>query len=580
MNIWAKLTTFFVLANLTAAVQAYAEDQLVHIEPSQVRVGGEIGRRIDITIEKNLLALDVENDFLAPFREPHDKGWGPGTDIVDMGKLINDAIKFAPYSYDDRVIALKNRLISELIKEQLPDGYIGIFRPEDRIVKEWDQCEMASIISAFRTDDRYFGNNPAREAADELWDYLQKGREAKGYPDVACGGRKARGDDDEAYNMSELVKVGEHVPDKLDDSIGNPERSRVVLDFLTKGDGMVITGAVGMNESWHNDQKGSGALGEICANARLISMLDNQMRAKGDSLCGDIMERVIYNALFGAQSPDGRRLHYFTPFEGKRIYLDRDTYCCPASFRSIIPDLPTMIYYRTADGGVAVNLYTKSKAQFDLDTGLPLTLWQETDYPTSGHVVIHLGLPRPVSFPLKLRIPRWCSEASVSVNGETVAEPVKIGSFLTIERRWRTGDQVTLEMPMSWRFVKGRKTQAGRVAVLRGPMVFCFVPYRARNYSRIDLPGYGPYMDLTKLLTIDPSTLKGPYPDETVRPDGMFCKVQAWAPDRDPSKPLDTQYDLLLELAEFPHPGGEAVYFKVPDMSVAVDDELYLGNVK
>jgi len=103
-------------------------------------------------------------------------------------------------------------------------------------------------------------------------------------------------------------------------------RSRETLDFLLKGDGLLIPGLCGYHECWHSNQQGFFKLGETCTTAYLIRWLDALLQVEGDSLYGDVMERAIYNGLFAAQSPDGRRLRYYAPFEGPRIYFDGDTY--------------------------------------------------------------------------------------------------------------------------------------------------------------------------------------------------------------------------------------------------------------
>jgi len=58
---------------------------------------------------------------------------------------------------------------------------------------------------------------------------------------------------------------------------------------------------------------------------------------------------------------------------------------------------------------------------------------------------------------------------------------VQAGTFFALDRQWKRGDEVTLELPMSWRLVKGRQRQAGRVAVMRGPQVFCLNPIAGRH---------------------------------------------------------------------------------------------------
>ena len=224
---------------------------------------------------------------------------------------------------------------------------------------------------------------------------------------------------------------------------------------------------------------------------------------------------------FAAQSPDGRRLRYYVPFEGEKIYFDKDTYCCPCNFRRIVAELPGMIYYET-DGGVAINLYTESSVKVVLPLGVKLDLKQETDYPNSGHVTFSLDLSQSATFPLKFRIPRWCSSAArIVINDNLVLEEINAGSFFTINREWKTGDVVKLEMPMQWRLVKGRKAQAGRAAVMRGPVLYTLNPELNKHIKPQDI----------KLLRLDPGSMPALIDSSYVRPEGLACRVKAWDPN-------------------------------------------------
>jgi hypothetical protein len=141
------------------------------------------------------------------------------------------------------------------------------------------------------------------------------------------------------------------------------------------------------------------------------------------------------------------------------------------------------------------------------------------------------------------------------------------GSFLEIERLWRPGDQIRLKMPMDWRLIKGRKSQAGRVAVMRGPMLFGLNP---------DLQGdFDP--DMARLMLIDSASLALSYPDDSVRPDGLACKASFWNP-----KSYNTQAkaDIKLILTEYADPGCQATYFLVPNPKAEMlqDDELILST--
>ena len=274
------------------------------------------------------------------------------------------------------------------------------------------------------------------------------------------------------------------------------------------------------------------------------------------------MERTIFNALFAAQSPDGRHLRYFSPLEGPRQYHPTDTYCCPCNYRRIVAELPQMICYR-AGNGAAVNLYTPSEATLRLADGLGVRLRQETAYPSDGRVTVHVIPSREATFPLKFRIPSWAAGCTATVNGRTLPARPKAGTFLTITHDWRPGDRVELDFPMTWRFVRGRQRQVGRVAVMRGPLVYGLDPNHERQLGPRDAA------DLGRLVLL-PASIRGPFADNTVRPGGTACQIQASSEGFG----MGDHGNLTLKLTEFPDPAIQCVYFRVPDLSVSVRDEL------
>ena len=580
------------------------------IDPSQIKVGGEIGRRIDLAIEKNLLAIEVENQFINPFRQKQSRAM----DYVGIGKLIDATVSFARYSKNPKVVELKDRLVKELIATQLEDGYLGSFPAGARIVQLFDEHEMAYNIHALVNNYRYFRDQPSLDAARKLADYYVKNHrsaaatrdpklvckidieralialsEASGdarYRDYIVARQDqptldvARSDDLRHWNSpihvagtGQLTSTQIHAYTfiniclaQLDVYHERPEevllaQSHLVFEHLTRHDGLVISGTCSLKEQFNDNQETRGDVGESCATAYLIRMAHSLLQLEGKAFNGDIMERAIYNALFAAQSPDGRSLRYFTAIDGPRKYWDKDSYCCPGNWRRIVAELPEMIYYRSADGGVLVNLYTASTADVPVASNLTVRLRQETDYPNSGKVVIEVDPSRSAEFPLRLRIPRWCESASVSVNGQPAGGTAKPGEWCSFERLWKTGDVVTLEMPMKTRLVRGRKLQAGKAAVMRGPIVFCFNP--ARQAAR----------QPAAELKVDWTTLAGPVPDPGIRPDGLALEVRAWGPASDLKKPAD----LKLVLSEFVDPAGEQTYWPSADPKAGVTDELCEG---
>ena len=588
------------------AAGTFAADVFTPLGLREVRVRGEIGRRISVTITNNLLVLDADRDFLPLFQSRTNKDG-----YIGLGKLIDATVKFAANTEDTRVLALKRHLITETLKVQEPDGYIGLMAPAHRVRGMWDIHEMGYVIWALLTDYQYFGDEQSLAAARKGADYLVKnwsvlptdwGKGSGVAPHVAVTGiertmlalfrqtgtadyldfsvkTRALPDWDLPIVIGRRPGIEGHIYAYLARCLAQLELYRTqpsrhlleqtdrAMDFMLHHDGLHITGGTGQCEIWTNDQDGRGDLGETCATAYQLRIYDSLLRLKGDPRMGDLMERTIYNALFAAQSPDGRRLRYFAPTEGNRVYWKTDTYCCPCNYRRIVTELPTMVFYRTQTG-LAVNLYTAGQAKLSVKN-VPLTIRQETDYPNSGRVLLHLEPARPMIFPLQLRIPAWAHGANVTINGQVAKGEPKAGSFFELKREWKPGDQVALELPMPWRLVKGRQRQAGRVAVMRGPQLFCLNPEQNTTLTKLDGTELG-------YLALDPSSLTDPVMNSAVRPDGLGCRVRAWKAGFG----LGAKGDYELMLTEFPDPDGKATYFRLRDYSLAVEDELFSEKSK
>jgi len=587
---------------------AVAAEALTPLDVRQVKVGGEIGRRIDMTVTNNLLMLDVDKDFLRPFQE---KRRPDG--YVGLGKTIEAAVRFAAYTKSGETLALKKRLVEETVKTQEPDGYIGIMAKDARMWRMWDIHEMGYIIKGLVTDHRYFAEKRSLDAAVRLADYII--RRWPSMPSdwsnqthyctdpvvmgldramvalyretgerrfltfcvkerslltwdlgIVIGRRELMEGDASAYFSKCLAQLDWY---RLEPQPGLLRQSRRLIRFLKDGDGMCITGGVGQWEVFTDDQDARGGLGETCATVYQLRVFDGLLQIEGKPVYGDLLERTIYNTLFAAQSPDGRKLRYYAPLEGEREYFSSDTYCCPCNYRRAISELPAMVYYQSKTG-VAVNLYTPSQADVELGGNVPLRIRQETDYPSSGKVVIRLDPSKPLRFPLQLRIPHWCGKAAVNVNGKPWEGGAVPGEFLTVEREWAAGDRVTLDLPMAWRLVLGRKRQSGRAAVMRGPVVFCLDPAQDESLRNRDGADLGQ-------IVLDPASLAdAPAGWDAVRPGGMACHVKAGRGGTG----VAFCSGLSLRLTEFSDPAGRAVYFRLPDPRAAVPDGLLTGNGK
>jgi DUF1680 family protein len=574
-------------------------DQWKHLPYGKVRITGEIGRRIDMTIDKNIKNLDMENTFLNPFRT---KKANDG--FIGTGMFLDATTRFAAYSADPATVVLKNMIVDLLLENQQDDGYIGFFNEGRRLWHAWDIHEMVYIITGLVSDYSFFGQKRSLDAAVKIADYILARWTARpaGFPDFyllgidhamlslyqLTGEERFRefGENKKPLTWAPGIEKGRtsrmfgHIFAYMAINEAQLDFYRMTADehltkatsdamnFLTAGDGLSVIGGVGQEECWTDDQDGEGDHAETCATAYIIRIYDNLLRLHGRSSYGDLMERSIYNALFAAQSPDGGRIRYYTPFEGERKYFNNVAYCCPNNFRRIISELPLMIYYTKPEGGIAVNLYTASSAQADFADGTKADIEQVTDYPNTGDVAINLKLSKSRAFPLALRIPGYAKNISVKVNGKPVDRKITAGEFFVIDRTWKTGDRVELSIPMEFRLVAGRKRQSGRVAVMRGPLAYCF--------SRVANPNIDPqrnasFQRLGK-ITLDPNTLSLSA-DSTVRCNGTACTVKAW---RTGFSSNSEKHDYELKLTEFADPEGVVTYFRIPEYSNAgvVEDEL------
>jgi uncharacterized protein len=614
MRIKCLALGFLPLAALSAAAwdgspsqNPPAGDKLTPIALKRSELAGEIGRRIDDLIYKNFMALDAEKQFVEPFRL---RPWSDDGHYVGIGKVIDAGSYFAAYTGDPKVAAQTGRFIDGLMRTRDADGYIGTFKPEPEGRQNhhnWALHEQEYLLLGLTRNYLETGGKRSLAQARDLGDYVIRTFSKDTKPEEVCtaglpeaflllyrctrderylkfaaevrhGNAKAEVQCASLVDWKQTFDAGAaHVYVMLARCYAQTELFRFMKkpslldmsaymrrELLRPGGGLNVVGSASDGEWFSYTQNGAGQIGESCVTAYLVRWLESLMRLEGDLRYGDIMERTIYNALFAAQDPEGRRLRYFTPFTGTRVYFDQDGFCCPGNFRRIMAELPRQVYYRCADGAVAVNLYTASTAAVDLGSGLSVSLVQETDYPNSGRIIFRVTPSREADFALRLRIPRWCRNASVRTNnGDAIAVPAGT-SVYDIRRRWKAGDTVILDLPMAWRFIRGRQLQEGKAALARGPVVYCLGT--ARNAEALKK-----YPDF-KGIVIDPASLGLPEKDDSIRPDGrkVTLRARAEAPGRwSQGAPHET-----LVFTEFIDPTGIATYVHLLDLGAAVEDEL------
>jgi hypothetical protein len=212
------------------------------------------------------------------------------------------------------------------------------------------------------------------------------------------------------------------------------------------------------------------------------------LRLTGDSRYADQLEKSVYNHLLAAQQPGGDDWAYYTPLEGRKPY-DSVTTCCHSSGPRGLALVPGMAAMTSADGGLVINFYNSGVIRTRLPGGA-VTVTMATDYPRTGEVALTVSPVRAGQrFPLRLRIPPSSASFRVSVNGR--AEVVPRAGYALVDRAWKKGDVVKIQMRLADRLIVGDHGNAGKAAVMHGPLVLALGREKNRGVAALNRIGLG-----------------------------------------------------------------------------------------
>ncbi|NLG84372.1 MAG: glycoside hydrolase family 127 protein, partial [Firmicutes bacterium] len=260
---------------------------------------------------------------------------------------------------------------------------------------------------------------------------------------------------------------------------------------------MYITGAVGSSAYGESftidyDLPNDRAYAETCATIGLVFWAHRMLHLEMDAKYADVMERALYNGVLSGISLDGERFFYVNPLavwpeacarrhDLQHVKVTRQKWfacaCCPPNLARLIASLGKYIYsYSEEEKTVYAHLFTGSTARFDL-TGEEITITQKSAYPWEGEVEFEVNPAKETEFTLAVRIPGWCRGAELVVNGSPVSfAPFLRRGYVYLKREWHPGDRVLLRLPMPVERVYAHprvRANAGRVALQRGPLVYC-----------------------------------------------------------------------------------------------------------
>ena len=225
---------------------------------------------------------------------------------------------------------------------------------------------------------------------------------------------------------------------------------------------------------------------ELCTVVETMFSLEQSLAIVGDAALGDRLEKLAFNALPGTFSDDMwahqynqepnqvevslHRKPWTTDGPESNLYgLEPNFGCCTANFHQGWPKFAASLWMASADGGLVAAAYSPCEVRTAV-RGVDVSVREQTEYPFRGHVRITVDPSSQVAFPLRLRIPAWASGASIRINGQAAQNP-EAGTFTKIDRTWKAGDVVEVEMPMQPRLARGYN---GSASIERGPLVFSF----------------------------------------------------------------------------------------------------------
>lgn len=223
---------------------------------------------------------------------------------------------------------------------------------------------------------------------------------------------------------------------------------------------------------------------ELCSVVEYMFSLAELYAILGDNSLADRLELLTYNALPGTTTPDmwahqydqqsnqvlvsGAKRDWSTNGDYSNIYgLMPNFACCLANMHQGWPKFVETMWMATNENGLAAVSYGPSVVKAKVGKGREVTITEETNYPFNSLITFTISTESPVKFPVELRIPGWADSVEIKYGKKTIF--VKGHQSVKLTEKWKSGDQITMQIPMELRF---ERRYNNAVSVIRGPLYF------------------------------------------------------------------------------------------------------------
>ncbi len=227
---------------------------------------------------------------------------------------------------------------------------------------------------------------------------------------------------------------------------------------------------------------------ETCGMVEMMLSHEILLMITGEPKWADRCEDVTFNSLPAAFTPDLKALHYLTApnmilcdqnnkspglqNKGPMLLFNPHIHrCCQHNTGHGWPYYAEHLWMATSGNGLAAVLYAPSQVTAKVGDGTKVTITERTRYPFDESIQLTITTAKPVSFPLYLRVPGWCENPKLIINGKKASVKTRPGTYILIDRKWTDGDRISLNLPMEITLTKWTKNN-NSVSVNRGPLTY------------------------------------------------------------------------------------------------------------